>query len=104
MGDLTGGAPTHDQINFQASQNVDSRDTGKVETDVSGVFADGKKDDMPVFSVSKEDFYSNMKIDRKRMRFNTETAAQYLRGTRYNRPFYIEYKGDNGEHYLRKVK
>lgn len=104
MGDLFGSVPTHDQINFQSTQNVDSSDVGKVETDVSGVFADGKKDGLPVFNVSKEDFYNNMRMDRKRMRFKTDTVSQYLRGTRYNRPFYIEYKGDKGEHYLRKIK
>jgi hypothetical protein len=105
MGELFGNGETHDQINFKQTQNPDSVDPGKIETDVSGVFADGTKNDCPIFSVSKDEFYSNMKNDRKRMRFQTEPAAQYLRGTRYNKPFYIQYKDDStGEHYLRKVK
>lgn len=95
---------THDTINLASQKNPTSVDPGKVETDVAGVYADGTKDQFPIFSVSKEDFYNNMKADRKRMRFSTEPASQYLRGTRYNRPFYIQYKGENGENFLRKVK
>lgn len=103
-GELFGNAPTHDQQNYQQTQNPDSENPGKVETDVQGVFADGLKDQCPIFSVTKDEFYNNMKADRRRMRFSTEPAAQYLRGTRYHKPFYIQYKGDNGEHFLRKVK
>lgn len=104
MGEIFGTGETHDTINLASQTNADSMDPGKIETDVQGVFADGTKNNCPIFSVTKEDFYNNMKADRKRMRFSTEHAAQYLRGTRYNKPFYIEYKGDNGEHFLRKVK
>ena len=104
MGELTGGGATHDQINRATLQNPDVVDPGKIETDVAGVYADGSKDQFPIFSVSKDEFYNNMRNDRKRLRFTTEPAANYLKGTRYNKPFYIQYKGDNGEHFLRKVK
>lgn len=105
MGEIFGIGTTHDQQNLEKTQNPDVVDPGKIETDVSGIFADGKKNDSPIFTVSKKDFYNNMKMDRKRMRFETETASNYLRGTRYNKPFYIQYKDDeSGEHYLRRVK
>ncbi len=105
MGEIMGNGETHDTINLAAQRNADMVDPGKVETDVNGVFADGKKNEFPIFSVSKDDFYNNMKSDRKRMRFSTEHAANYLRGTRYNKPFYIQYKNDDtGENFLRKVK
>jgi hypothetical protein len=103
-GELFGNGLTHDQQNLAQTQNPDVVDPGKIETDVSGVFADGMKDQCPIFSVTKDEFYKNMKADRRRLRFETEPAASYLRGTRYNRPFYIQYKGENGEHFLRKVK
>lgn len=104
-GELYGNGETHDTINRVQETNPDMIDPGKVATEVDGVFADGMKDQFPIFSVTKDEFYNNMKADRRRMRFTqTEPAAQYLRGTRYNRPFYIQYKGENGEHFLRKVK
>ena len=104
MGEFTSGL-THDQQNFTSTQNPDVLDAGKVQTDVEGVFADGKKGDCPIFSVTKEEFYNNMRNDRKRLRFKTEPAANYLRGSRYNQPFFIQYKDDaSGEHFLRKVK
>ncbi len=102
MGEFTSGV-THDQENLVATQNPDVVD--RVETEVSGVFADGKKGEFPIFNVSKDEFYANMRNDRKRLRFSTEHAANYLRGSKYNKPFYIAYKNDDtGEHYLRKVK
>lgn len=103
-GELFGNGLTHDAINLANQVNISSSDPGKVETEVSGVFADGKKDEFPVFTVSSEDFYNNMKADRKRLRFSTDSVSQYLRGSKYNRPFYIQFKGENGENFLRKVK
>jgi hypothetical protein len=73
---------------------------GEFETDVKDVFADGLKNDMPVFNVSKDEFHQNMAYGRRRLRFKTDTSVQkYMKGTRYNRPFWIESDG-----YVRKVK
>jgi hypothetical protein len=95
---------THDTINLDSLTNPGSMDDGKVETDVDGVFADGKKDGFPIFNVDRDDFFTNMKAERKRLRFKPETPASgYLRGSKYNKPFYVQYKGDDG-HFLRKVK
>lgn len=79
-------------------------DDGLVPTDVEGVMASGTKNNLHVFDVDKEDFYKNMKDDRKRQRFKSDSpAAQYLRGTKYKNPFYVRYKDEDGA-YIRKVK
>ncbi len=86
------------------AEPVVSVDVGSVPTDVEGVFADGMKDNLPVFDVDQDVFYNNMKVDRKRLRFKPETSASnYLKSTKYNKPFYIQSKTDNG-HFMRKVK
>lgn len=103
-GELLGTGETHDSVNLRSTTHPSSMDPGKVETDVQGVFADGLKDGAPIFSVTKEEFFNNMKSDRRRLRFGSDTpVSSYLRGSRYNQPFYVQYKGDDG-HYLRKVK
>jgi len=69
-------------------------------TDVDDVDASDTKDGMPVFDVEKEEFYQNMNHGRKRIRFKAESpASEYMRKTRYNKPFYIKH----GE-YMRKIK
>jgi hypothetical protein len=103
-GELLGNGATHDSINLQQTTSPDMMDAGKITTDVEGVFADGTKDGAPIFSVSKEEFFNNMKSDRRRLRFKSDApVSSYLRGSRYNQPFYVQYKGDDG-HYLRRVK
>jgi len=73
-----------------------------VPTDVDGVFADGEKLGMPVFDVSPEEFFNNMKMDRRRLRFNKDSnASKYMRTTKYNRPFWIRNSLDG---YMRKIK
>jgi hypothetical protein len=94
------GSETHDTINTAAQTATQAENPGKVETDVSGVFADGLKDDLPIFNVSDSDFNNNMKVDRKRIRLSTPHAAEYHRNTKYNRPFWL--RNDSG--YIRKVK
>lgn len=75
-------------------------DDKKFKTDVEDIHADGQRNGLPVFKVSKDEFYSNMKSDRKRLRFKSGTKMQqYMNKTRYKNPFFIEYEG-----YLRKIK
>lgn len=72
-----------------------------VKTDVDGVLAQGEKTGIPVFDVSKDEFYQNMNYGRRRLRFKGGTSAQkYMQGTKYNRPFWIR----DPEGYTRKVK
>jgi hypothetical protein len=73
-----------------------------VPTDVDGVFADGERNGIPVFDVSPEEFYNNMKMDRKRLRFsNDSNATKYMKSTKYSRPFWIRNTKDG---FLRKIK
>ena len=75
---------------------------GEFETEVEGIFADGKKGNLHVFDVSNKEFFDNMKMDRKRLRFSSDSnASKYMRSTKYNIPFYIRNK-ESG--YLRKIK
>jgi len=106
MGELTndGGVnPGMEAANMRIAVPVN--DPGKITTDVEGIFADGKRNELPVFDVDHDDFYNNMKADRKRIRFKADTSAsQYLRGTKYNRPFYLRTTAPDGNQLLRKVK
>ena len=97
MGEFTNGETPTDQA---AQDRAVTGEPGTIKTDVEGVFADGEKDGMPVFNVSKNCFYQNMAHGRKRLRFkNGSTAQQYMSKTRYNRSFWIQH-GD----LVRKVK
>ena len=59
----------------------------------------------PVFNVSKEDFYKNMKAERNRLRFSSGSNAQkYHSGTKYRSPFYIQFSNDDGKVYQRKIR
>lgn len=105
MGELTSGGIDPGREADLTRVAVQVNDPGKVPTDVDGVFADGQRNNLPVFDIEHDDFYNNMKADRKRVRFKTDTAAtSYLRGTRYNRPFYLRTTDDKGNQLLRKVK
>lgn len=101
MGELAGDYIDSHESKI-AQDNKMNKPDGKVETDVAGVFADGEKEGMPVFNVSKDEFYQNMNYGRKRIRFNKGTSTQqYMRNTKYNRPFWIK---DNLDGYIRKIK
>lgn len=72
-----------------------------VPTDVEDVYADGTKGDIPVFDVTPDEFNNNMKTTRRRLRFKKGSkAAEYMRKTQYNRPFWIRNSKDG---YLRKI-
>jgi hypothetical protein len=97
MGEFTNGDnPGIDAIkDMQPNMNGDGVDTG-----FEDVKADGERNGIPVFKVSKNEFYQNMTHGRKRIRFSSGTNVQkYMKRTRYGSPFFIEHGG-----YLRKVK
>jgi hypothetical protein len=90
-------------------QEVTVPEPGTAETDVQGVFADDTVnhgvDKFPVFNVDKNVYMNNMHNDRKRLRFPSELpVTQYMRNTKYNRPFFVQYTEDSGKTYRRKVK
>lgn len=100
MGEIS-GSNVNTSPEVQIKQDLSATD-GKIETDVDGVFADAEKGGVPVFDVSKDEFFNNMKMDRKRLRFKKDSViSKYMRNTKYNRPFYVRNTEDG---YLRKIK
>ncbi len=101
MGEMSNGSTPGSDARDAMTQVTD----GSFDTDVVGVKSSGQKNGLHVFDVSKEEFMRNMKDDRKRQRFSSDSAAaQYLRGTKYRIPFMVRYKDDDGKAYVRKVK
>ena len=102
MGEISGNFEDSPEGAIATDNAVSAPPEGKIKTDVSNIFADGEYKGTPVFDVAKDEFYNNMKQDRKRLRFKTgSVAGEYMRKTRYNIPFYIRNKDDG---YLRKIK
>lgn len=107
MGELTGTYTQGDKLAGDHAVNTptpetDGEEPKGVQTDVDGVYAHGEKNGVPVFDVSSDEFYKNMKQDRKRLRFKSGTpAADYHRNSKYRRPFYVRNKEDG---YMFKVK
>ena len=102
MGEISGNFQDSPEGIAAKDNAVSKPPDGKVKTDVSGVFADGEYKGTPVFDVSRQEFYNNMKQDRRRLRFKSDSSAgDYMRQTKYNIPFYIRNTKDG---YLRKIK
>jgi len=101
MGEMSGGTTP----GTDASDAVRHVQDGEFDTGVDGVKSSGQKNGLHVFDVGREDFYNNLKASRQRTRFKSDTAASaFLRGSKYASSFYVRYKDDNGEAYIRKVK
>ncbi len=101
MGELSGTFADSPEGQIAQDQQVVEPPEGKVETDVPDCFADGTFRGKLVFDVSKDEFYKNMKANRQRLRFKTDTpASDYFKATKYKTPFYIRNTDDG---YMRKV-
>ena len=105
MGEFSG----IDNSDFQEPEKVVDDIENGVPTDVEGVMANDVMkhgcEEFPVFDCDEKDFYQNMSQGRKRLRFkNGSSAARYMSGTKYSRPFYIRTKTSSGEVYTRKIK
>lgn len=101
MGELTSGGSTPADDAASIRDKVETSPDG-FDTDVPGVKAQGTKNGLPVFDVEENEFYNNMKADRKRLRFNSDApVSQYLRQTKYNQSFFIRTKDNK---FMRKVK
>ena len=77
------------------------------DTDVEGCRSDDVVKtgniEFPVFDVDDNTFMTNMKKDRKRIRFKNGSSAQkYMSKTKYNRKFYIQTRDKNGNVNLRR--
>lgn len=113
-GEFTGG---NSQENTAASDKLHRSEDGAVEidgvkkfpTDAENVFADDQvkvgTEVYPVFDVDSDAFMQNMTHGRKRVRFKSDTPAyNYMKTTRYNRPFYISNTDAQGKKYTRRIK
>jgi len=71
------------------------------DTGVNGIKSQGERGGLPVFDVSPEEFYNNMKLDRRKMVFKRGTPTQqYHAGTNYKQHFRIRNTKDG---YMRKI-
>lgn len=110
MGELSGLWTDADSPEVTMQQDkadamkIDPEKEGKISTDIEDVFADGinKKDNLPIFKVSHNEFFQNMSAGRQRLRFKSGTGAQkFMQGSKYKQSFYVQHEKDG---YLRKVK
>jgi hypothetical protein len=108
-GEFTQGRSHETIAALDKEQAVDAPVDNKFETDVPEVKADAQvkvgTEVYPVFDVDSEAFNQNMMHGRKRIRFKTGTpAAEYMRASRYNRPFYIRNTDARGQKFTRRIK
>jgi hypothetical protein len=79
----------------------DGGDKSGWDTGIDGIKANGNKGGLPVFDVTPEEFYRNMKLDRRKLVFNRGTPAQqYHSKTNYKQHFWIRNTKDG---YMKKV-
>lgn len=112
MGEFTGSnsnlTNAIQDVNIATGRNDGER--SPFATDVEGIEADDvvKKgiEEFPVFNVDTQEFFSNQKSDRKRIRFKVGSkAGQYMQKTKNGlRPFYIRTTDSSGVSYTRKVR
>jgi len=114
MGEFTGTGDQH-WNNAQNDNNLAKSGTGETkedgyETDVPGIKADDQvqkgTEIFPAFKVDPDEFFSNQKADRKKIRFkNGSKVGEYMRKTRNSgRPFYIKTTTKDGTTYSRKLR
>ena len=106
MGELAGNF--QDTPEAQIAKDADGQAVappeGKIETEFKGVYADAlnKRDSLPVFKVSHNEFYQNMMNGRQRIWFKTGGNAQkYMQNGKYKSNFWIQHDKDG---YMRKIK
>lgn len=108
MGELAGNFNDSPEAKIAADKDQavkpDGTEDKGVETNIKDCFADAinKRDNLPVFKVSHNEFYQNMNYGRQRLRFKSGSNAQkYMQGTTYKQSFWIQHEKDG---YIRKIK
>lgn len=110
MGAFTGDETQINNLAVDQSQKSGEDIDDGYPTDVEGIKADGKvtygKEEFPKFKVTPKEFFSNMKADRRRIRFAKDSkAGEYMRKTKNQaRPFYLETTTADGKSYVKKVR
>lgn len=94
----TGSCPATD-----AAEDSTMVSPGEFDTDVPEIKAPAIKNGLPVFDIPEDEFYTNLKNDRKRLQVKDpdSTLSKYLKQSQYNRPFWLR-TADNK--LMRKVK
>lgn len=85
----SGDSPETDAM--EASTRIETKEGG-FDTDVPDIKAPSMHNNLPVFEVSDDEFYANMRNDRKRLNFKDKESliSKYLHQSQYNRPFYLK--------------
>jgi hypothetical protein len=95
-----GGETSQDAGGDETTSDGSDQESGW-DTGVNGIKANGEKGGLPVFDVTPQEFYNNMKLDRRKLVFKRGTPAQqYHASTNYHQPFYIRNTKDG---YMKKV-
>lgn len=92
---------TSQDVGGDETTSDDSDQSSGWDTGIDGIKANGEKGGLPVFDVTPQEFYNNMKLDRRKLVFKRGTPAQqYHAKTNYHQPFYIRNTKDG---YMKKV-
>jgi hypothetical protein len=88
-----------------SEENKEQPEVEGIDTGVEGVKADDLYNDTPVFDVSQDEFYNNMRQNRNKLRFkNGSSVSQFMQQSKYRKPFYIRANDSKGEKILKKFK
>ena len=93
------------EISNEVTTVTDAPEELFIDSGVDGLSADGTYKDKPVFDVSSETFFKNMKMQRNRTRFpNGSKPSQFMKSTSYRKPFYMRCKDGKGEDIIKQIK
>jgi hypothetical protein len=106
MGELAGNFQDSPEAKIQGDkdQAINQKDGGVDIEGLKDIKADAinKRDNLPVFKVSHNEFHQNMEFGRKRLRFKSGSGPQkFMQSSNYKQSFWIQHEKDG---YMRKVK
>jgi hypothetical protein len=94
-----------ENVNNETTTVSDAPEEMFIDSGVEGLSADGVYKDKPVFDVSPETFFKNMKMERNRTRFpNKSKASQFMKSTKYRKPFYMRSQDNKGNDIVKQIK
>lgn len=73
--------------------------------DISQIEPDDTYQGLPVFDVDQETFFNNMRKDWNKLDFPDDSKPkQYIKNTQTRQPFYLRYKDNQGEPFIKQFK
>ena len=94
-----------EEIENKNGEEKQETEDNVIDSGAEGVSADDWYKNTPVFDVNKNSFFQNMRLDRNKTRFaNGTKPSQFMKGTKYRKPFYVRFTDSSGEQYLNKFK